>query len=164
MPGQSTRFRAKRKRESSHLRSNALDLKKIQAFSQVGCTREEIAALLGIDEGWFNKQITKDGDLEEAILTGFANFKQSLRSTQARLALSGHPAMLIWLGKQYLGQSDKQETKQETTVNVVLQRAVAELRELDKDTVLEMKKLLEQKKGPLESGPVSEAHIIESGV
>ena len=76
-------------------------------------------------------------------MTGLANFKQSLRGVQARLALSGHPGMLIWLGKQFLGQSDKQESKQETTVNVVLQNAMKELRELDADKLQEIKMIID---------------------
>jgi hypothetical protein len=38
-----------------------------------------------------------------------------LRAAQFRLALDGNTAMLIWLGKQYLGQTDKHETKNEHT-------------------------------------------------
>jgi hypothetical protein len=143
-PMPSHRFRAKKKREASKLRSHTLDLKKIRAWSQVGCTRDEIAALLNVDQGWLDDAITKDGDLEEAILCGFVDFKHSLRSTQARLALSGHPGMLIWLGKQFLGQSDKQESKQETTVNVVLQNAMKELRDMSAEDLSEIKKIIER--------------------
>lgn len=32
-----------------------------------------------------------------------------MRSTQFKLALLGDKTMLVWLGKQYLGQADKQE-------------------------------------------------------
>ena len=36
--------------------------------------------------------------------------KIRLRQLQWKAAESGNVSMLIWLGKQYLGQSDKQET------------------------------------------------------
>lgn len=127
-------------------RSNILDLKKIRAYAEVGCTLEEIAGLLGVTQSWLESAKQKDAALEDAILSGNMNLKQSLRSTQVRLALSGHPGMLIWLGKQYLGQSDKQETKQETTVNIVMQRAMKELREMDDATLEQIKGLLEDKR------------------
>lgn len=38
----------------------------------------------------------------------FAN--QSLRKKQLQIALKGNVVMLIWLGKQYLGQVDKVNT------------------------------------------------------
>ena len=48
----------------------------------------------------------------------FSNKKQGtirmkLRHKQIQMALEGNPVMAIFLGKQYLGQSDKVETKQE---------------------------------------------------
>jgi hypothetical protein len=155
VPKLNPRFRAKRKRDTTSQRANALDLKKIRAWSQVGCTREEIAHLLGVDVDWFNVAIADYFDINEAILNGIADFKHSLRSKQARLALSGHPGMLIWLGKQFLGQSDKQESKQETTVNVVLQNAMKELRDMSKNDLLAIKQILENKQEPL---------VIDNGV
>lgn len=35
--------------------------------------------------------------------------KCRLRKKQIQLAMQGNLGMLVWLGKQYLGQSDKQE-------------------------------------------------------
>lgn len=148
-PKPSVRFKARQKRADSRKRSNMLDLKKIRAWAQVGCTHDEIALMLGCSADWLEQQIAKDGDLEEAILVGFTEFKKSLRSTQARLALSGHPGMLVWLGKQYLNQAEKQESKSETTVNVVLQKAMQEVREMSKEDLLAMKEIFEKKREPL---------------
>jgi hypothetical protein len=39
--------------------------------------------------------------------------KLKLSGKQYETAMKGNPAMLIWLGKQWLGQSDKLEQKQE---------------------------------------------------
>lgn len=161
LPRGSGRFRKLVKDRSSRQRPQNIDLKKIAAWAQVGCTREEMASLLNVDLGWFNDAIQQDFELEKAIVVGSANFKTSLRSTQARLALSGHPAMLIWLGKQFLGQSDKQENRNETTVNVVLQNAVKELRDMGEGDLLAIKEILEQKKTPLIENGVSDAQIIE---
>ena len=38
-------------------------------------------------------------------------FKTSLRRAQFELAMKGNPTMLIWLGKQYLGQNERTEVK-----------------------------------------------------
>ena len=58
---------------------------------------------------------------------GFGEFKHSkrakmrdiLKEKQIELALDGDKTMLVWLGKQYLDQSDKRESKveQDTTVS-----------------------------------------------
>lgn len=42
--------------------------------------------------------------------------KRSLRRTQFKAALEGNPQLLIWLGKQYLGQSDKSEVEHSGTI------------------------------------------------
>jgi hypothetical protein len=139
----SARFRAKKNAEASRLRSHTLDLKRIRAYAEVGCTLEEIAGLLGVAGSWLHSQVDKDFALEEAILTGCSNLRQSLRSAQVRLALSGNPQMLIWLGKQFLGQSEKSEIKREGTVNVVLQDAVKELRNLGRDEVMAIKSIID---------------------
>ena len=143
LPRPSGRFRNKQESAARRKRSHTLDLKKISAWAEQGCTLNEIADLLDVPHSWLEKQKQIDPDLESAILTSAANLRQSLRSKQVKLALSGHPAMLIWLGKQYLGQSDKQDQKSETTVNLVLQRAVAEMRELGRDEVLRIKQVLD---------------------
>lgn len=42
--------------------------------------------------------------------------RMKLRELQWKAADKGNPAVLIWLGKQYLGQSEKVEAKQAVTV------------------------------------------------
>lgn len=44
--------------------------------------------------------------------------KITLFKKQYDVAMAGNPTMLIWLGKNELGQSDKIETKQETKVRL----------------------------------------------
>ena len=51
----------------------------------------------------------------EAIKKGHELRNASLRKRQFDLAMDGNPTMLVWLGKQYLGQSDKIEQRQEVT-------------------------------------------------
>jgi hypothetical protein len=51
------------------------------------------------------------------LVKGREALKQSLRRAQLTVALNGNPTMLIWLGKQYLGQS---ENTLETNENQIL--------------------------------------------
>jgi len=50
--------------------------------------------------------------------------KRNLFAKQLEIALKGNVAMLIFLGKNYLGQSDKLETKEvgDKTIQVVIQK------------------------------------------
>lgn len=70
---------------------------KLAAF---GCTMEEMADWFGI-----NRETLKYNFIEY-INKGRADTKQRLRNAQIKLALGGNAAMLIWLGKNMLGQSD----------------------------------------------------------
>lgn len=93
----------------------------IEQLAAVGCTDSEIATLAGLSESQLK-------DSFRPLLTkGRAVLRESLRTAQVRKAL-GHfqertdkdgvsivyqaapdNTMLIWLGKQYLDQRDKQE-------------------------------------------------------
>ncbi len=73
------------------------------------CTAEEIAS-------WFEVCVeTLQAIVEREKGTKFSDYYQqkaargkiSLRRKQFQMALSGDRVMCIWLGKQYLGQSDK---------------------------------------------------------
>jgi hypothetical protein len=50
---------------------------------------------------------TYDENFADVFKKKSAPGRNSLRSKQYDLAMSGNPTMLIWLGKQHLGQSDK---------------------------------------------------------
>ena len=117
-------------------------------MAQVGCTLEEIAGHLHVAPCWLSEEKRKNPDIEEALLDGIGGLTESLRRAQVKLALTGHPGMLIWLGKQFLGQSDKQESKSETTVNVVLQEAMKQAREMSAEDLIEMKRIFERKNEP----------------
>lgn len=45
--------------------------------------------------------------------------KLKLAGKQYELAMKGNPAMLVWLGKQWLKQTDKIEQKQEINLNAM---------------------------------------------
>lgn len=72
-------------------------------LASMQCTNKEIGAFFGCDETTIAKRFSTE--LSKGRETG----KMSLRRKQLEVAKSGNVTMLIWLGKQYLGQSDKQE-------------------------------------------------------
>ena len=90
-----------------------IDYKTLDKLCGIQCTGEECAAILGISYEHLNNQLKRDGN------GGFLDYfkqkgaqgKMSLRRKQYEVATSGNPTMLIWLGKQWLGQAEKQETE-----------------------------------------------------
>ena len=62
-----------------------------------------MASFFGCDESLIRKSYS------ESIAKGRDNGKIRLRQYQWASAKKGNVAMLIWLGKQILGQSDKQD-------------------------------------------------------
>ena len=80
-----------------------INVEMVTELARLGCTAEEIASVLGCHRN------TIDRRFSEVIKRGREHLKHSLRRWQVISAKNGSVAMQIWLGKQYLGQSDKQE-------------------------------------------------------
>lgn len=74
-------------------------------------TNVEIAAFFGVDEGTIRKRFSEI--LTKAREVG----KGKLRDLQWRAAEKGNAALLIWLRKQYLSQSDKGDFEDERLLN-----------------------------------------------
>ena len=78
---------------------------KIEKLASYGLTNKEIAEALGYSEN------TLQRNFDIFLIKGRANLKMKLKRKQFAVAMQGNVVMLIWLGKQYLGQSEKtQET------------------------------------------------------
>ena len=79
-----------------------VDLKLVEDLAALLCTQVEICKIIGITE----RTLRNRADISDAYKKGQETGKISLRRMQFKLAEKS-PAMAIWLGKQYLGQSDK---------------------------------------------------------
>jgi hypothetical protein len=82
-------------------------------------TRDEIAYILGISNDTLERRLKEQGyaTFSEWWTKYSAGGKMSLRRYQFEMAKT-NATMAIWLGKQYLGQKDKQpEETDQTTVN-----------------------------------------------
>jgi len=80
-----------------------IDAKKVEALASYGCTNTEIAAFFGCNKSTITKRFSTN------VTKGKESGKIRLRKKQFEVAMLGNVSMLIWLGKQVLGQTDKQE-------------------------------------------------------
>lgn len=81
-----------------------IDPHQVEQLSAIFCTPEEIAAVLGCSRDTLDRRFAKE------IQAGKAKGRMSLRRAQYKVAVTKEtPAMLIWLGKNNLGQKDKSD-------------------------------------------------------
>lgn len=80
-----------------------IDPKKVEALASFGCTNTEIASFYGCERTTITKRFSR------IITKGRESGKIRLRQKQFDTAMKGNVSMLIWLGKQTLGQADKQD-------------------------------------------------------
>lgn len=108
----------KKKRGKGGRKRIEIDYATLDKLCSMQCTGEECAAILSINYDTLNAALKRDknGGFSEYFKQKSAVGKMSLRRRQYEVARDGNPAMLIWLGKQWLNQSDKSEL--ETTVKV----------------------------------------------
>lgn len=70
-------------------------------LSQLGCTDKEVASVVGMSTGSLKTHLREELD------KGRTHLRRSLRKAQLELAINEkNPTMLIWLGKNYLGQRE----------------------------------------------------------
>jgi hypothetical protein len=92
--------------------SPTIDQGIVERSAAIGCTRDEIAAVLGIGRSTFYRHLDSEEGLRDALEHGFAKGRATLRRAQWKGAVEdGNPTMLVWLGKQLLGQRDTQSTQ-----------------------------------------------------
>ena len=95
-----------------------LDASKVEALAALQCTMEEIASGLGISRSTLIRRREEDPTIDTAIEKGRELGTRSLRRLQYEAAKGGNVTMQIWLGKQWLKQTDKQEIDQKTSFSV----------------------------------------------
>jgi hypothetical protein len=86
-----------------------IDIVAAERGASIGCTMEEIATLVGVGRRTLIDRVKVDPELREAIDRGRDVGRTTLRRLQWEQARAGNATMLIWLGKQLLGQRDKQD-------------------------------------------------------
>ena len=89
-----------------------IDQKTFEGLCGIQCTQEEICSVLDVSSDTLDRWCmeTYKAHFSEVSKNKRNVGKMSLRRTQFRLA-EKHSGMAIWLGKQYLDQVDRFETK-----------------------------------------------------
>ena len=79
------------------------------------------------------EDLLKGEEIQEELLKGRGGRRLSLKRAQWKSAMGGNVAMLIWLGKQDLGQSDK-GTEGEDAIEMATKITIA-LKEMHRRTI-----------------------------
>ena len=91
-----------------------IDTKQLEQLASFGCTNREIASFFGCSEHLIKKSYSS------FLTKGKDAGKIRLRKLQWTAAEKGNTPMLIWLGKQILDQTDKQELTEIKPISEVL--------------------------------------------
>lgn len=80
-----------------------INQKIVEGMAKVGATNAEIGEFVGCDGDTIGRRFA------EVLTKARGGMRTRLRQAQLKLALGGNATMLIWLGKQMLGQRDQLE-------------------------------------------------------
>ncbi len=97
-----------------------IDPEQVRKLAAIDCSYAEIAGIVGCNPSTLTRRFAQA--IEKGRLEGSA----SLKRKQFELAMAGSVTMLIWLGKQRLGQADKQEIAHAGTIEQIIIEASAE--------------------------------------
>ncbi len=119
-----------------------LDEQTVFHLAQWSLPMDEMAALMGLSINAFRDNLKRNPAIEIAFEKGRALMKAGLRHAQINLAMQGNPTMLIWGGKQHLGQKDRHESENTHT-------HIIEVRQETRDAAAsKMKDFIRNKLGP----------------
>lgn len=85
--------------------SIVIPYEQVRKLARLQCTQQEIADYLDISVD----TLQRDERFMELYRRGMNHGRMSVRRAQYRAMLQGNQTMLVWLGKQYLGQRDHHE-------------------------------------------------------
>lgn len=85
------------------------DYAHVMRIASSGCDDVTLGWMLGIAPQYFAMYRQHDPELDIAINKGRATLRYNLYAKQVEKAMSGDSKMLVWLGTQHLGQTNKLE-------------------------------------------------------
>ena len=88
-----------------------IDEELLYKLALIHCSLIEMADIVGVSQDTLKRRYA------HIIAKGKSEGKMKLRRKQIEVAMSGNHTMLIWLGKQMLGQSDSPTP--EETINIL---------------------------------------------
>jgi len=100
-------------------RKKLIDFEQLEKLLHLQCTELECASYFGISKNTLKARIKEAGheSFQQYADIHRAPGKISLRRHQWRNAEKGNVIMQIWLGKQWLAQTDKVESRTEVTAH-----------------------------------------------
>jgi len=108
-----------------------LNLGELERLSRLNCTMPEISAYFDIPLRTLEDKFTNEPEVRKAIEKGRATGMLSLRRKQIQIMEdTNNSTMAIWLGKQMLGQTDRQEIRQDINIE---ERKVLDVSRLSDD-------------------------------
>ncbi len=114
-----------------------IDIEQLKNLVRIQCTAEECALVLSVDADTINARLKDAG--EKTFSEFYKRYAEqgvvSLRRAQWKSALDGNPTMLIWMGKQILGQTDK--TAVDWSGNLNIKRTLDDFYRYDAPRLLE---------------------------
>jgi len=87
-----------------------IDEELLYKLATIHCTMNEMVDIMGVS------QDTLKRNYAHIIAKGKSDGKMRLRRKQIEVAMSGNHTMLIWLGKQMLGQSENPMNSDDTKI------------------------------------------------
>lgn len=87
-----------------------IDEELLYKLAQIHCTMPEMVDIIGVSADTLKRRYA------HIIAKGKAEGKMRLRRKQIEVAMSGNHTMLIWLGKQMLGQSDSPVQEEDKSI------------------------------------------------
>jgi len=101
-----------------------IDWEQFDELCSILCTQEEIASVLKVSVSTLKRMVKaeKGESFDLYYKKASAGGTTSLRRLQFKAAEGGNVTMLIWLGKQLLGQSDKIETEDKTDYGELMRK------------------------------------------
>jgi hypothetical protein len=94
-----------------------IDWEKVDRLIEAGCSGHEIAPAIGISSDTLYERCVLEKGMTYSDYSSKLRAKGDglLKAKQFQLAMSGNPAMLVWLGKNRLGQKDKVQSDDQDT-------------------------------------------------
>jgi hypothetical protein len=121
----------------------AIDEDEVRRLGMIGCTDRDISVWFGCDEQTIANRFS------DILAKAREGTRQRLRKKQLEMALNGDRTMLIWLGKQMLGQQEPPSVAIQNNVsNTTVVAAKQRTKEEDK-AFLEMEAEVNRKRPPL---------------
>jgi hypothetical protein len=77
-----------------------IDIEQVRKLAAIQCSYAEMASVLGCNESTLTRRFA------QVIKEGRDQGRMSLKRKQYEVAMGGNTSMLIWLGKNVLGQRD----------------------------------------------------------